>query len=216
MPTAQIADLLQNFRDASSNTSTQGRYFEKFCREWLTLSGEYPEIERVYLWNDWPRRGNIADIGIDLVAETFDGHFYAIQCKFFQEGSEIPKDQIDSFLAASGKTYDGAAFSQLLIMSTAPLGSNAKKTIDGHTPPCCVIRVDQFDDSAFDWEKAIRAFQSERSLADAVKPRKEPRPHQVDAIENVKLGFKSADRGKLIMACGTGKTFTSLRIAEEV
>ena len=104
-----ISDLLQAFRDASSNTTTQGRYFEKLCREWLLYSGVYPEIARVDLWNDWSRRGNVADIGIDLVAETETGEFYGIQCKFFTEGSSVSKDQIDSFLAASGKSYGGAS-----------------------------------------------------------------------------------------------------------
>ncbi len=44
----------------------------------------------------------------------------------------------------------------------------------------------------------------------------EPRPHQIDAIKNVVTGFAGNDRGKLIMACGTGKTFTALRIAEKI
>ena len=213
-----ISDLLAQFRAASSNTTTQGRYFEKFCRGWLAESGEFPEIAKVWLWSDWPRRGNVADIGIDLVAETTEGEFYAVQCKFYNEDGAIPKDQIDSFLAASGKSYDGATFSQLILMTTASLGSNAKKTIEGHTPPCSVIRVDQFDDSAFDWDKAIQNFLADpdASLAGARRPRKEPRPHQIEAIEAVKKGFLASDRGKLIMACGTGKTFTALRIMEEV
>ena len=41
-------------------------------------------------------------------------------------------------------------------------------------------------------------------------------PHQQEAFDDVIKGFKECDRGKLIMACGTGKTFTALRIAEEV
>ncbi len=218
MPITTISDLLALFRAASSNTTTQGRYFEKFCRGWLAESGEFPEIVQLWLWNDWPRRGNVSDIGIDLVAETSEGEFYAVQCKFYNEDGAIPKEQIDSFLAAAGKSYDGATFSRLLLMTTAPLGSNAKKTIEGHTPPCSVIRVDQFDDSAFDWDKALQSFLADpdASLADARRPRKEPRPHQLDAIDAVKKGFLAADRGKLIMACGTGKTFTSLRIMEEV
>ena len=213
-----ISDLLQAFRDASSNTTTQGRYFEKLCREWLLYSGVYPEIARVDLWNDWPRRGNVADIGIDLVAETETGEFYGIQCKFFTEGSSVSKDQIDSFLAASGKSYGGASFSKLLIMTTAPLGANAHKTIEGHIPECSVIRVDQFDDASFDWTRIVEGFRRDArlDLEGSARPRKEPRPHQVEAIAAVKRGFESVDRGKLIMACGTGKTFTSLRIVEEV
>ena len=42
------------------------------------------------------------------------------------------------------------------------------------------------------------------------------RPHQREALEDVVKGFGNSERGKLIMACGTGKTFTALRIAEEL
>ncbi|WP_425305133.1 DEAD/DEAH box helicase family protein [Candidatus Tokpelaia sp.] len=45
---------------------------------------------------------------------------------------------------------------------------------------------------------------------------KTPRDYQETAISRVIDGFKSADRGRLIMACGTGKTFTSLKIAERL
>ena len=218
MPSAQISDLLKKFREASSNTTQQGKYFEKFCREWLTLSGQYPEIESVVMWNEWPNRAGIADIGIDLVAKTVDDKYYAIQCKFYLEDSKISKEDIDSFLAAAGKEYRGVSFCQLIVMTTADLGANARKTIDGHNPPCNVVRVDQFDDSSFDWDKALRGFVGEtwNGLADATRAKKTPRPHQELAIEHVVKGFASGcDRGKLIMACGTGKTFTALRIAEE-
>ena len=40
--------------------------------------------------------------------------------------------------------------------------------------------------------------------------------HQIEAVEEVRKGLLENDRGKLIMACGTGKTFTSLCIAEEI
>ncbi|MBQ9371322.1 MAG: DEAD/DEAH box helicase [Thermoguttaceae bacterium] len=216
---SKISQLLAQFRAASSNTTTQGRYFEKFCREWLKLTPQYEEIADVRLWSDWDKRGNVADIGIDLVAETKDGEYWAIQCKFFEEESTISKDQIDSFLAAAGKSYGGASFSQLLIMTTAPLGSNAEKTIQDHTPACQVIRVDQFDDEEFDWDAIIKGFAAKGDVffeADALRPRKTLRPHQVKAVADVKLGFQATDRGKLIMACGTGKTFTSLKIVEEI
>lgn len=49
-----------------------------------------------------------------------------------------------------------------------------------------------------------------------LRPKYGPREHQKTAIAAVKKGLLTADRGKLIMACGTGKTFTSLKIAEEM
>ena len=44
----------------------------------------------------------------------------------------------------------------------------------------------------------------------------EPMPHQREALNDVVTGFQESDRGKLIMACGTGKTFAALRIAEKM
>lgn len=52
------------------------------------------------------------------------------------------------------------------------------------------------------------------SGAQARQERKQPRPHQQAAITAFHEHFQTGDRGKLIMACGTGKTFTSLKIAE--
>ena len=41
------------------------------------------------------------------------------------------------------------------------------------------------------------------------------RPHQQDAMKAAHEYYKTHNRGKMIMACGTGKTFTSLRLVEQ-
>ena len=50
----------------------------------------------------------------------------------------------------------------------------------------------------------------------ALRKKKELMEHQKTALDQALEYYKTSDRGKLIMACGTGKTFTSLRIAEEI
>ncbi len=66
--------------------------------------------------------------------------------------------------------------------------------------------------SAIDWEQ----FSLERPDKIQLKPKKTPIPHQNTALEKVEAGFKTADRGMLIMAYGTGKTYTSLICAEKI
>ncbi|MFM7681913.1 MAG: DEAD/DEAH box helicase family protein, partial [Bacteroidota bacterium] len=66
------------------------------------------------------------------------------------------------------------------------------------------------NDAGVNWEKLYNNIYGK----DALLPKKDPRPHQTEALTNTNIHFQSNDRGKLIMACGTGKTFTALRIAE--
>ncbi|MDO5310223.1 MAG: DEAD/DEAH box helicase family protein, partial [Planctomycetia bacterium] len=217
MPSAHIAQLLQNIRNASSTNADRGKLFELICKEWLCNTRQYREIDEVYLWNEWPNRDG-ADRGIDLVAHTVDDQYYAIQCKDYQEGSSVSKGDIDSFLSASGKSYAGVQFSQLFVITTVELGSNAAKTVKDYNIPVTVIRFDQLEDDEYDWEAVNSNLLAGRAelLAGAARARKVARPHQVAAINDVLKGLQEHDRGKLIMACGTGKTFTALKIAEKI
>jgi predicted helicase len=47
-----------------------------------------------------------------------------------------------------------------------------------------------------------------------VKDKPTPDPHQSKAVADATSGLKTSDRGQMIMACGTGKTFTTLWIKE--
>ena len=60
------------------------------------------------------------------------------------------------------------------------------------------------------WDK----FSFERPDEVTVKAKKKPRYYQKEVIEKALTYFKENDRGQLIMAPGTGKTFTSLKVAE--
>ena len=152
------------------------------------------------------------DVGIDLVADTHDGNYWAIQCKCYAETHTLQKSNIDSFLAATGRRWgdEHITFSEALIVSTTPHWSiHAESAIDGRTPAC--IRLDlteMTNDEGVDWSALLPDLGLETPT-----PR-QLRPHQMAAAEDVILGFTEADRGQLIMACGTGKTYTSLKIAE--
>ena len=138
---------------------------------------------------------------------THDGENHAIQCKNYAQDHRISKADIDSFFTASGKSY----FQHRIIVATTDHWTeNAYASLSNQNPPVTVINRSDLEHSAIDWENF--AFQKEITF----KPKKELRPHQISALSAVRSGLKDTDRGKLIMACGTGKTFTSLKIAENI
>nr|WP_277602068.1 type ISP restriction/modification enzyme [Nocardioides sp. KC13] len=163
----------------------------------------------VWLWPEWPGRHGVSDIGVDLVAKNRDLEgFSAIQCKFYEAGKKVAKSDIDSFLAASMRPDFG--FSQRYVFDTAAGWShNVEAEVQG-----VVQRVDiaYLDDAAIDWDQ----FRWETPEIVVPTGKKMLRPHQERALEDVFKGLQTHDRGKLVMACGTGKTFTSLKIAEHL
>ncbi len=162
------------------------------------------EIDGIWRWADWPEREELTgldgrDIGIDLVARRTSGEWVAIQCKCYDERRTLGKGQIDKFLGGSQQRV----FRLRWIVATCRWGPHAESAIWNAHP-----QVGQVD-----FRKYLHIQVEER---DAKRPVQEPWPLQADAIEDVVEGLTNHDRGRLVMACGTGKTFTSLRIAEQV
>nr|WP_307004287.1 type ISP restriction/modification enzyme [Acinetobacter baylyi] len=164
----------------------------------------------VQSYMDWAQAQGLTgkDTGIDIVATTKDGEFHAIQCKLYDADSKVSKSEIDSFISAASKTY----FKRRIIVSTTHAWSeNALTTLENQDPPVTKIDLETLAQSAIDWSQ----FAEKKEVV--FKKKKELRDHQKAALTSVKLGLyeQKLERGKLIMACGTGKTFTSLKIAEE-
>ncbi|MCC4239872.1 DEAD/DEAH box helicase [Thalassospira povalilytica] len=218
MPHAEIQNLLEQFRELSSDELAKGRMFERMIANYLVTDPQYSDLlGDVWLWDEWPSRWG-SDVGIDIVArERATGDFWAIQCKFFAPNQTIQKPDIDSFLSASGKqfaTNDGSYhFAQRVVVSTTDKWNrNAESAIEGQSIPVARIGLNDLANSPVDWTQ----FSLSRPDQIRLQRKNEPLPHQDEAIEAALAGFKEHDRGKLIMACGTGKTFTSLRLMEEV
>jgi predicted helicase len=70
------------------------------------------------------------------------------------------------------------------------------------------VGLSDLEESGIDWT----AFARDGRVK--LLEKKRPRPHQIEALAAMCEGLQEADRGKLIMACGTGKTYTGLQIAE--
>ena len=193
---------------------------ERLMKQFLLVSPLYSRVyDKVWLWSEFPYNGNQHDLGIDLVAHIRgqEDDYCAIQVKFYEEGHSVQKADVDTFLSASGKPFyingQPVYFQQRLIVSTTDKwSSTAENTILGQRPPVNRIRLKDLQDSGIDWDSfTLSSIESMKQ-----SPQKQPRPHQKEAIEKVITGFQSHDRGKLIMACGTGKTLTGLKITEKM
>lgn len=205
-----LRSILQEFQAAASSTRDLGDRFELLMLSYLRKEPLYYErFSNVWMWMDWPRRNGRPDTGIDLVAqERATGDYCAIQCKFYDFNHYLDKSDIDSFFTASGTKE----FSSRIIASTTDKWTkHAEAALKNQQIPVTRLSLRDLEESAIDWGQ----FSSRgKAIALTLKPKKTPRPHQEEAIAQVMAGFGSADRGKLIMACGTGKTFTGLKIAE--
>jgi predicted helicase len=204
-----VHDILAEFREAAASKRDMGDKFERLFVNFLVTEPQYRErFSNVWMWSEWPGRGKKPDTGIDLVAQEREGGgLCAIQCKFYDPDSRIEKDDLDGFFATSGK----APFtSRIVVTTTDNWSKHAEDLLDDERVPCVRIRLADLDNSAVDWSR----FSLNRPNRMVLKAKKILQPHQQAALKDVMAGFERADRGKLIMACGTGKTFTSLKIAE--
>lgn len=216
-------DILHKFRTESFTEREKGTKFERLMRSWLLTDPRYNELEKVWLWEDFPGRKDFGgtDTGIDLVAKTEMGDYWAIQCKCYAEGAVIDKPAVDSFLATSSRTFTNEVTFQttrfakrIWISTTNHWGSNAEEAIRHQDPPFSRVGLIDLNSSCVDWQKLMDGLTGTSALVEGKKPRK----HQLDAISKAYTHYiiDGNDRGKLIMACGTGKTYTSLLITEQL
>lgn len=213
-------DILNQFRKESLTEKDKGTRFERLMQHYLLTEPFYASrFKHVWLWNEFPFRGDFGgkDTGIDLVTQTSHGAYWAVQCKCYQETSVIDKPAVDSFLTTAGRSFvDNTGQTQrfehcIWISTTNHWGSNAEEAIKNHTPQVSRISLYHLQNSSVEWGKLMAGMSGEQ----ATRPKHKPKEHQQIAIEAAYEHFQSADRGKLIMACGTGKTYTSLKIAEQ-
>ena len=205
---------LDYIRETARSERRKGDLFERLMLTYFSQDPDYQQqFSEVYLYKDWAalQTGYDAnDIGIDLVAKEREGGYCAIQCKCYAENTRISKPHLDSFISASASER----FTSRLIVDTGgEWGPNALRTIDPIKDKLRIIRYSDLESSPFDWPDL--RLQDPEQLTYQQK-RFYLKDHQKEAFDDVTNGFKASDSGKMIMACGTGKTFTALRIAEEI
>lgn len=214
-------EILNLFREYSATELEKGHKFEQLIQRWLLSDPRYSNtVKRVWLWNEFPVKAEFGthDLGIDLVAETDQKEFWAIQCKCYREDAVIDMPKVDSFISQATRTFthpdtkEKISFSEMIwVSTTSKWNPHAEQKIQNQLIP--FTRINQFElrNAAVDWEKLNSGQQGQN----AVLPGKSPRAHQIKAMECAQNHFMEHDRGKLIMACGTGKTYTSLKIVEQ-
>jgi predicted helicase len=211
--------ILDNYRKDSFSERDKGERFERLMQAFLQTDPKYAHrFQNVWLWDAFPAKNDLggSDTGIDLVAKTFEGDYWAIQCKCYLETTVMDKPKVDSFLATSSRTFQNdegktVRFAQRLWIATSnKWGLNAFEAIQNQNPPVIRLNLADLQQSPVDWALLEKGIHGEK----ARNPKKQLRPHQLEALQKTNLHFQNNDRGKLIMACGTGKTLNALRIAE--
>lgn len=201
-----LQDLLATLSD---DKNVKGLQFEKLCC-WILQNAPpwQAEVKRTWLYDDWPGQWG-PEAGVDVVAETHDGDLWAVQAKAYDSRYSLKKSDVDSFLTESNR----AVFSyRLLIATTDKVGHTAQRTIDAQDKAkgVAVVRLADLEELPITWPKSFKRLKARQAK------KKKPHDYQREAINKVVRAFEKKDRGQLLMACGTGKTFTSLQIVERM
>ncbi|GAA7296820.1 hypothetical protein ID0562_11140 [Helicobacter pylori] len=208
--------LIKEKLQAIPNQRLKGSLFEKVCKRFLEEHDSANEYESIKLWSEWELNQKERDRGIDMVVTTTSKEYIAVQCKFHQDRISYP--EIATFLNKLQSGVGEVRFKKGIIISTSDLSSDAIKEIEQIRSTGMGIDIDEISEEDFmysqiDWEK-FDPTQTQGELP--ISDQKKPRPYQIEAIKATKEYFSDPKntRGKLIMACGTGKTYTSLKIME--
>jgi superfamily II DNA or RNA helicase len=203
----------------SNQSKLAGDIFENVCKYFLQTAPQYQtKLKNVWLLKevkeDLKRKLNLpsTDEGIDLIAETFDGKYWAIQSKYRSD----PKDTLT--VKGDLATFANLAFNNCknislgLVMTTAdkpPLKTKLLKSVSFVTLESFL----ELDDNNFEGWNLIKAKAEHKTI---IPKALSPKPHQVKAIKNTIEYFKTKERGKVIMPCGTGKSLTAFWVANEL
>jgi superfamily II DNA or RNA helicase len=184
-----------------------GKKFEVFCKWFLENDPEWSKtVDKVWLWDEYPNKWQRQDLGTDLVFRDSKGLIWAVQAKCYGEHRTTTKGDMNSFLADTGRKEVDR---RLWLQSTNKMEAKAEKTLKGQDKPVTVFKLNNFRDAQIDYPSSFSDLYQAK-----VKAKPTPDVHQLEAIEAVQSRLQTVDRGQMIMACGTGKTFTTMWIKE--
>lgn len=208
--------ILDKFRQDARNNRERGDLFERLIANYLLVDPQY-DFEHVWLWDEWPHRWSV-DTGVDIVArERGTGEYWAIQCKFYLPEHHLSQKDLDSFFNSSGRKFalddrETSFSARLIVTTTDRISKHAENSFADQTIPTSRLSIADLYQAPIDWANVALSANPTIPLL----PKRDPRSDQVQAINDIVKGLSDADRGKAIMACGTGKTFTSLKVVERM
>lgn len=202
---ASFINFLESF---PTDRFYKGKEFERFVKWFLTNEPVWAsQVEKVWLWDEFPERWG-RDCGVDLVFRHINGELWAVQAKCYSPDKTIKKEDIDSFLSESNRPL---IKKRLLIATTDEIGPNARRVCEEQEKRVTRYLLSDFITSNISYPDNISQLEYQKRKAPPT-----PRPHQIRAIEAVANSLREESRGQLIMACGTGKTLTTLWIKEKL
>jgi predicted helicase len=215
-----FGQIIEKYRLESLTERSKGDKFEQIIKAYFFTDPKYSDsIEHIWLWDEFPYRSQfgIGDAGIDLVIQMKNSEYWAVQCKCVAEGTYIDKPAVDSFMTISSRSFEtqrGDIYKfakRVWVSTTNNWSNNATESLKNQIPSVTRINLYDLETAPVDWEKLenlVHGVQARTELWDL-------KPHQQQAVDDAIKYFKRNERGKFIMACGTGKTFTTLRLAEK-
>ena len=217
-----LQKVLNQIRKFSASEKDKGNRFEKLIKNYFLTESQYQtHIKHIWTWSEFGNQFDVdrTDLGTDIVVETHGDDFWGIQCKFYDEKTSISLKMLGTFLSdytRSHRLNDGRVIhftSKFLVTTTNKLGRNVLKYTKDPVNPLITLTLSDLKRAHVDWNQLSEGIFGKRaSQVEAF----DLRPHQKEAYHRAIEHFKNHSRGKMIMACGTGKTFTSLKISEKL
>ena len=203
-----MATFLELYQSLDVDPLKRGKQFEHFAKWFLKNDPEWStQVDQIWLWEEYPERWGI-DCGIDLVFQHKNGENWAVQAKCYSPNHDITKHDVDKFLSESNRK---GIDKRLLIATTDRIGKNAIQVCDAQEKNVVRFLLSDFERAELEYPLRYEDLHNVKR-----KEAPKPYPHQIEAISQVAEKFQDAERGQLIMACGTGKTFTTLWIKEKL
>ena len=193
-----FSDILQRIRKISGDDKVKlGRKFEQLMVEFFKNDKQYERFKEVRLWD------KSKDLGIDIIAYDRFGEPYAIQCKCYANDAKLHYDGNVTNLWTESEAQN--IKNRLIVTTGIPTANLVKQCAKTGVS---IIRRTDLEASKINWN--VNPKKITQNATNKLYP------HQKVAYNETIQGFQKEPRGQIIMACGTGKTLTSLRIAEKV